>query len=303
MRSVAVAGILTAAALGATLLGAGAWDQQARYTARVEAVRVPVMVSHHGKPVTGLVAADFELLDNGVPQAVEAVDSLNLGLDVLFALDASSSVVRNAMDAKLKSAALSALEVLRPVDRAGVVHFSHRVSLASGVTSDLAAVGARLYASPPDGATALFDAIVGTLVATEPDPGRRRLLIVYTDGIDTISWHSPADVIALAGRSDFVVYGVVTKSNRQLRETVRLDAYDTMLRFLSDLTGMTGGRLVDVDRDHLSESFREVVQRFSQGYQLVFYPRGVEKAGWHTLKVRVRQRRGDVQARRGYYAD
>jgi len=303
MRSVAVAGILTTAALGATLLGRAAPGEQVRFTARVEAVRVPVMVSHRGKPVTGLVAGDFELLDNGVPQEVEAVDGLSLGLDVVFALDASSSVVRNALDVKLKSAALSALDVLRPQDRAGVVHFSHHVSLASPVTSDLAAVRTRLYSSPPGGATALFDAIVGALVSTEPDPTRRRLLIVYTDGVDTISWHSAADVLELADRSDSVVYAVVPKRNRELRETVRLDAYETMSRFLTELTANTGGGLVDVDRDSLSESFREVVKRFSQGYQLMFYPRGAEKAGWHTLSVKLRQRQGEVQARRGYYAD
>jgi len=36
-------------------------------------------------------------------------------------------------------------------------------------------------------------------------------------------------------------------------------------------------------------------------YLLTFYPRGVRRDGWHTLRIRLRSGRGDVIARRGYH--
>jgi hypothetical protein len=36
------------------------------FTSGVEGVRVDVLVTDHGRPLTGLTAADFELRDNGV---------------------------------------------------------------------------------------------------------------------------------------------------------------------------------------------------------------------------------------------
>ena len=44
------------------------------------------------RPVTGLKAADFELLDNGVPQEITEVAYERLPIDVTFLLDVSASV-------------------------------------------------------------------------------------------------------------------------------------------------------------------------------------------------------------------
>ena len=66
--------------------------QQATFTARVDAVRVDVDVRRGNKPVTGLSAADFEVLDNGVPQRVELVSPTALPLNVVLALDGSASL-------------------------------------------------------------------------------------------------------------------------------------------------------------------------------------------------------------------
>jgi len=56
--------------------------QQPTFRASVEVVRVDVLATSRGVPIEGLTAADFELLDNGVPQVIDAVFAESEALDV-----------------------------------------------------------------------------------------------------------------------------------------------------------------------------------------------------------------------------
>jgi len=300
MRLAAVA--LVVASLGVALDIPAASQDQPRFAARTDAVRVPVMVTRRGRPVAGLTRHDFLVLDNGVPQTVELLDREKLGLDVILALDASTSVWQDGLVPTLKAGALEALNELRRGDRAALVHFAHDVSVESPLTSNVPALVPWVYAARRDGATALFDAIIGSIVAAEPAPARRTLLMLYTGGLDTISWHSPADVMATSARSEVVVCAVVPRASEELRQEVRLGEYPSGWRFLSDLTARSGGELIEVDSKGLSGAFRTMVQQFAQGYQLLFYPKGVERGGWHSLDVRLRTKAGEIKARRGYHA-
>src|SRR5690242_653760 len=62
------------------------------FTTRVRTVRVDVSVRQNGEPVRGLGAADFEVLDNGVRQAVDYVGQDGTPISVVLALDMSGSV-------------------------------------------------------------------------------------------------------------------------------------------------------------------------------------------------------------------
>ena len=57
-----------------------------------EAVRVDVLVTNGNKPVGGLTREDFELLDNGVPLAIDNVSIEEVPFSMLLALDASASM-------------------------------------------------------------------------------------------------------------------------------------------------------------------------------------------------------------------
>lgn len=281
----------------------GSVTGQVRFRTTVEAVRVPVMVNHRGKPVVDLTARDFELQDNGISQVVEVAARDEVALDVVLALDTSSSVFRAQLDSSLKEAAVAALGELRTADRAAFISFSHRVSLESPFTHDLGSLVRLMYRPDQGGGTALCDAAIAAVIAAEPRAYRRTLLILYTDGNDTTSWHSPTEVLSTADRSEVVVFAVVPRDDRRLRLPSRLGQYPTTWSFLSELTNRTGGELIPVKTGRLAESFRAVVRQFAQGYQLLFYPKGVEKGGWHSVRVTLRGRAGTVRARHGYHAD
>jgi hypothetical protein len=87
---VARVALATATAVVATL---SASPQQPQFSTQIEHVRVDVLVSNRGRPVTGLRPADFEILDNGVPQRVEFASFDEIPLNVIIVLDASFAVM------------------------------------------------------------------------------------------------------------------------------------------------------------------------------------------------------------------
>ena len=263
-----------------------AQTQGPTFSARVEAVRVDALVTDRGQPVLGLTPADFEVLDNGVPQQVDLVSYEQIPLNVVLALDMSESVAGDRLN-HLRAAGSTLLTALKKEDQAALVTFSNVVTLAARLTTDVTTVRTALEDAVGLGSTALTDGAYAGLVVGESDVGRA-LLIVFSDGLDTASWLTPEVVIDTAKRSDVVVYGVSVGRGKP--------------EFLRELTSLTGGRLFEVDKTaNVSAIFLEVLQEFRQRYLLSYTPQGVAKDGWHRLEVRVK-RRGTVKARPGYLA-
>lgn len=274
--------------LAPAVLGQGtpAQDRPAVFRAAADVVSVDASVQRDRRPVTGLRAADFELLDNGVPQQIDFVSYEQIPLNLVLALDMSDSVAGERLD-NLRGAGTALLAGLKKDDQAGLVTFSNLVALGSGLTTDRAPVREALEDAGGAGNTALVDGVYAGITLGESDVGRA-LLIVFSDGLDTVSWLTSRAVLDIAKRSDVVAYAVSTGRAQP--------------EFLRDLTAFTGGRLFEVEKTaNLSAIFLDVLQEFRQRYLLSYTPRGVARDGWHRLDVRVK-RRGTVKARPGYLA-
>jgi VWFA-related protein len=256
------------------------------FSVKREEVRIDVLVTDHGKPVLGLTSADFEVLDNGVPQQIEFARSEEIPIDAILVLDMSESVAGDLLG-QLRSAGHVLLDELRKDDRAALVTFSHVVALGSTLTSDLGRVKTALDSVQPSGETSLIDASYAGLIVGKTDFGCP-LVIVFSDGLDTSSWLTGDAVLDTAKRSDAVVYAV---------SAGRLPN----MAFLRDLTGLTGGSLFEVESTkNLSAVFLGILEEFRQRYLVTYEPRGVSKQGWHQLEVRVKGRKVSIKARPGY---
>jgi len=260
--------------------------QQPTFSSRLEAVRVDAFVSEGGQPVRGLRPDDFVVLDNGIPQTVNLASFETLPVNVILALDHSKSVTGNRL-AQLQDAARTVLGALAPRDQAALITFSHRVALQQTLTHDGGAVVAAVDAAQPGGQTSLFDGVYAALLAGVNDPSRN-LVLVFSDGVDTVSWLSSAQIIETAKRGDAVVYALSPKEGGSLS-------------FLRDLTEQTGGSTFEVDSlRELSSRFVAILEEFRHRYLLSYSPKGVQSGGWHKLDVRVKNRRATVKARPGY---
>src|SRR5262245_8533644 len=242
------------AALVAVPAAVGA--QQASFSAKVEAIRVDVLVTENDQPVLGLGPADFDVFDNGVLQKVELVSFEQIPLNVVLALDMSGSVDGERLD-NLRDAGVTLVEALKPEDHVGLVTFSHLVALGSRLTDDFDSVSNAIAQVNGEGRTALVDGSFAAMSLGESDAGRS-LVIVFSDGVDTSSWLPADSVLDIAKRSDVVVYAVATQSR-------------VKPEFLRDLTSLTGGRLYEVEKTaNLGAIFFRVLQEFRQRY-LVSY--------------------------------
>lgn len=267
------------------LLAGGAAVSAQRFTSGVEAVRVDVLVTADGQPLRGLAVGDFEVRDNGVVQQIDLVSFDKVPLNVVLALDSSSSLTVERQE-HLRGAARNLLAGLKVDDRAALITFSHVVVQRSGLTTELARLRAALDAEHEAGGTALVDATYAAIVTAESDLGRP-ILVVFSDGLDTSSWLTSAAVLDIARRSDVVAYTISVGTQEQ--------------SFLKDLSRLTGGRLFKLESTKdLNAVFLEILEEFRHRYLLTYSPRGVANDGWHDLDVRVKRRGATVKARPGY---
>jgi VWFA-related protein len=261
--------------------------QQPTFSARLDVVRVDALVTDDGRIVRGLTPDQFEVLDNGVRQRVDLASFEDLPLDVVLAFDLSESLSGERLD-HLRTAGRAVLGGLKTGDRAGLLTFSHKLTLRQELTGDLPKVEAALAAAAPTGETALVDGTYAALLLGQEAAGRD-LLIVFSDGLDTASWLTDASVIEAARRSDMTVYGVTVRENGRSA-------------FLEKVAEATGGAIVEIESTKdLSRSLVAILDEFRQRYVLSYSPNGVAKSGWHKLQVRVKARRATVKARAGYF--
>jgi len=301
--------------------------QQPTFRASTEMVRIDTLVERDGKPVTGLTADDFTVLDNGTPQRIVTIKQME-AVAVGVALDTSGSMEGDRF-ARAQAATLALLGQLRPDESSVVIGFAD-------LTARLIPAGTppgdreRLLSSVVSaGSTALADGAYAAVIACDTGPGSK-LLVVLTDGRNNSGWLGGRDVIDAARRHEVVIYPVgvgVDASGMKFTPRPILDprlqsgtetrAYNEAsaarvavaggdaLKFLEVVAKQTGGRAIRADwTDDLSVTFRAILQEFRQRYIIAFSPEGVGQGdGWHTLDVKLRKSvKGEVHSRAGYWS-
>ena len=267
----------------------------------VRTVYVDVFVSKDGTHVAGLTAEDFEVYDNGIEQKVELVDA-GLPLSVMLLLDTSGSVPSVSWS-QLREAELAFHRELGSEDETALMTFSRRAELRMDFAEGQDALRVALSERGVAGSTALNEALFLGLNLLETREGRP-LALILTDGLDSASWLSRDKILGLARSSGVVVYAVWSPplGGVWLPGPFLRSIPDEGERFLTDLTGATGGRLIRLDsKTNVVEVYLEILAEIKARYLLVFTPEGVPEPGWHRLEVRLPNRRGmTIRARSGY---
>jgi VWFA-related protein len=281
-----------------------------RFSTSVDGVAVDVLVTRDGRPVKGLTAADFILRDNGVRQQIDSVMIEDVPITLVLVLDISDSVKGSLLES-LMSAVRSAGRALRRDDRVGLMTFSDRVHMILPPPADPGLLNARLDSIEAGGATTLYDATFAA-VAFTPQKEGRALVLVFSDGSDTVSALDPRRVLDAARRSDIVVHAVtrrrgfdyphgedaVTRRVERQRFAAEPELFGRL--FLSQLTEETGGSLFVTDTVGLQQAFARVIDEFRSRYLLTYSPKGVAISGLHSIEITLFGHRGEVRARRGY---
>jgi VWFA-related protein len=184
---------------------------QAVISVHTELVAVPVVVTDgRGQHVGGLTQNDFQVYDDGQPQPIAVFHHGDAAVTLGLVVDRSRSM--RAKNAAVLTAIAALLKDSRPDDELFGVGFGDSVAFALAAarpfTSSAGEMTAALAAMPADGRTALYDGVAAALEHLETGHAGKKVLIVVSDGGDNASVKTYAEVLALAGRSDAVIYAI-----------------------------------------------------------------------------------------------
>ena len=271
--------------------------QQPTFRSGVDVVRIDASVMSGLTPVAGLGREQFVLVDNGVTQTVDSVVLENVPLSLTLVLDTSESMRGDRID-HLIEGAKGLIKALHPQDDAALVTFSEPVRLAVPMTRNRQVVLDALDALVPDGATSLNDAVFLSLQLKPMQASDSRpVLLAFSDGHDTSSWLTNDQLLDATRRSNLLLHVIellppAYGMNMPLRPS----------ELLRNLARAGGGRHWAAQKpSDLNDLFGKALNELRARYLLTYTPSGVQRSGWHDVKVTLRNARGDVTARPGYF--
>jgi Ca-activated chloride channel family protein len=258
------------------------------------------VVDGFGRAITNLKVEDFELKIDGEVKPIGELTRSETPVHIALLFDNSASLSA-AREFEKQAAVRFFQTVVRPIDRAAVYSISSTPTLAQGLTNDVARLVRTIERfGAPDGATALFDAVAQAADYMRPLTGRK-VLVLVSDGTDTVSDINFDEAVNRALRAECQVYVVQTRQveDPNLHDTV---SEQRMYR----LTEQTGGAVyVPKAVDELDAVFTQISLDLSQQYLLSYYPQDERKDKYFRfISVRVKSRpTARVRARKGFYPD
>jgi Ca-activated chloride channel homolog len=257
--------------------------------------------------VSGLTKADFLLLEEGTPRAIDSCLPGEAPFHLLLLLDVSASTTR--FMPLLKEAAIRFTEQLKPEDRIALQTFSSETRLITPFTNNHAEVRLAVQTLKPEDNTAFYDALLTALENMAPIRGRKAI-VVFSDGADNQivdSRHGSkagfSSVLSGIGRSDCLIYTVF------LAPPPTTSSYDQVIRKARDqleaIARETGARMYSPNKARdLNQTYGQVARDLREIYTLTFTPQKVEAAGWRELRLEVRGKPElEIRSRKGYFVD
>jgi VWFA-related protein len=250
--------------------------------------------------VSGLDKENFQIFEDGALQQIKHFSHEDIPVTVGLVIDNSGSMgpKRSAVIA----AALAFARSSNPRDQMFVVNFNEKVSFAlpqqMAFTDNVAQLELALSRVAAYGQTALYDAVDAALDHLSKGNRDKKVLIVISDGGDNASKHKLESILAVAKRSDAIIYsiGIFDEGDDDRNPGV-----------LKRLAQETGGETF------LPESVKDVVpicERIARDirsqYTLAYVPTNKSLDGaYRTVQVRAGapgHGRLSVRTRNGYFA-
>ena len=260
-----------------------------------------------GSPVGGLGREDFAIFEDGKPQKIAVFErEATTPLSIVLAVDASESVLTSERLEK-EAAKHFVNALLREQDELDLMEFSDVVRELVPFTNQKKRIEVGLNGIQRGDATALYDAVYlasERLAGTSGADGRRRVVVLITDGGDTVRGSDYKRALEQAQRAGAMVYSIIIVP-------VYADAGRNTAgeHALIQMARDTGGKYYYVmDPKDLEPAFRHVSDDLRTQYLLGYYaPRRGKDDSYRTIKVRMTdealQGKYDLRYRAGYYAD
>lgn len=253
----------------------------------------PTVVDKTGRPVNGLTAADFTVLEDGVPQKIDLAQPDAAPATYTLLIDSSQSMARR-MDFVL-DAARELPQHLRKGDNVIIAPFSKTVGTVTGPTNDRDTIVDAINHIQAGGGTAILNALV-TAAAKLGTIDSRHIVVLITDGYDehsSVAFERALDAIK-ATKATVYVIAIGGSAG------VSLSGEGLLKRLATE----TGGRAFFPAREfQLTQVHGLIAADVQQRYVLSYTPSNQALDGtWRAITVKTSTPRHVVRARAGYFA-
>ena len=267
----------------------------------VEMVALNVTVRDgKGNLVSELAKEDFQVYEDGIPQQIECFSREDMPVTVGLVIDNSGTM--GPKRPEVVTAALVFARSSNPEDQMFVVLFNENVyfGLPNSVpfTDKAAQLELALSGITANGMTALYDAVAAALDHLKQGNRDKKVLIVIGDGEDNASKQSLNQVLAMAKKSDAIIYtiGIFDENNP-----------DRNLRALKQLAKASGGEeFLPASAKDVVPICRRIAYDIRNQYSISYQPTNKKQDGsFRTIRVTATAQDGkrlSVRTRAGYYA-
>jgi VWFA-related protein len=286
---------------------AGEGGQQ-RFKVGVDLVHFSVIVTDkQGSPITGLKPEDFELVEEGKPQSITyftegdadgARLAETLPLRLGLALDTSGSMDRDISD--VRTGAIKFLLANEAAVDFTLVDFDTEVRVTRYGPDETERLIERIRKRKPDGWTALYDA-VGVYLHSVGTVDGQKILLLYTDGGDTRSELTFADLLDLLKSADATVYAIGYLENQPG------SARSMQQGQLQRMSAVTGGQaFFPSSLKELEKIYEKIQREIAARYSLGYISSDTRKDGeWRKVEVKLKRqdlKGAKLRTRAGYFA-
>jgi VWFA-related protein len=242
-----------------------------------------------------LTAGDIQVIEDGVPQALDTFTEAVAPVSIMLALDGSGSMTRAADSARL--AAHAFVRALRADDPLGVLVFADKVEVSHDFTTKRELSHEAVEGFETQGGTALNDALGESAERLMKVKGRK-VVVLVTDGRDENaastgpgSERSWDQALAAVHAADATVYAIGLG--------VRVDQ-----ERLKQVAAYTGGEAYfTTDVAELDQHYRRIIDELHRRYVIGFTStNGKRNGAWRQVELRTATAGVRLRSRGGYYA-
>jgi VWFA-related protein len=209
-----------------------------------------VVLDSYGFPVSGLTEKDFRVLDNEREQKISAFQETSRPLNTVLMVDSSGSTYKKINLIKQGAADfVRRIQESRPQDRLALVNFNDDISLMAefrtGWREKVALIQDNIEAM---GGTALYDAIyLTTRDVVNRTPGRK-MVVLYTDGVDNKSLKTFNETLRLVLTSDATFFILSVDNLKQVLADAEQNQYSLSRRqYYEHIQGESASRSGEVE--------------------------------------------------------
>ena len=274
-----------------------------------------------GQRVLDLARSDFAVRDDKLQREIMTFERGDVPFTAIIMVDGSESMRGRRLSASL-AGAHRFVSGMRPLDEAKLMVFADRLIELTPWSPTGAPLARALATVEASGGTAILDYLHMALTLLEQRQGRR-VVILLTDGWDSSSVLTAAQVRRVARRSQSLVYWVRMAGDEpgEGRQLGRPEAGSPLVpvrlvpsnswrnvegsrrtyELLEKTVRESGGRIASVGRvDAIGATFEDILAELREQYALGYDPDPRHDGSWRRVEVELRRTGLKARTRDGY---